>query len=321
MCSGVKEKLSTLNFRSVFKVIDKEALQWFPGHMNKGFKQMQQKLRSVDCIVEVHDARVPISGRNNNFKCTISGIKPHILVLNKVDLIQRKYTDRIKSKLKGEYENILFTNCKDEKCKGVSGLLPLAKTLISQSDRFNRNDLEDFNIMIIGIPNVGKSSLINALRVKYLKKGHATPVGAVPGITRSVLTKIRICEDPLFYMLDTPGILTPHVGDAETGLKLALCATLQDHLVGPTVLADFLLYRLNKYEHFKYVKYFNLDQPTDDILFLLTQICKDRKKMIKMKNLQNEYILRPDFNVASHLMLRSFRNGDLGNIMLDEELL
>ncbi|XP_044745724.1 mitochondrial GTPase 1 [Coccinella septempunctata] len=315
------QKISTANFRSVFKVMDKEALHWFPGHMGKGLKQMQNKLKSVDCIIEVHDSRVPISGRNIEFKHTLGGIKPHILVLNKVDLIQKKYMDKVRCKLKDECENILFTNCKDEKCKGLSELLPLAQHLIVNSDRFNRSGVEDFNVMIIGIPNVGKSSLVNALRAKYLRKGHASPVGAVPGITRSVLTKIKISEDPLFYMLDTPGILAPNVQDVEAGLKLSLCATLQDHLVGETVIADYLLYHLNKYGHFKYVKYFKLDEPSDDILVVLTEICKKQKKQIRMKNSNNEYIMRPDFHLGAKIMLKAFRNGELGHIVLDEDFL
>ena len=81
------QKIAKDSFRSVFKSIDKDVLHWFPGHMNKGLKQMQQKLRLIDCVIEVHDARIPISGRNADFKFTISGVKPHILVLNKFDLI------------------------------------------------------------------------------------------------------------------------------------------------------------------------------------------------------------------------------------------
>ncbi|KAL3288974.1 hypothetical protein HHI36_003417 [Cryptolaemus montrouzieri] len=322
MCmERVGQKISSSSFRSVFKIVDKEALHWFPGHMGKGLKQMQQKLRSVDCVIEVHDSRVPLSGRNIDFKYTIAGIKPHILVLNKVDLIQRKYIEKIETKLKNEYENIIFTNCKDQKCKGISELLSTAQHLINNSNRYNRSDANDFNIMIIGVPNVGKSSLVNALRVKHLHKGHASPVGAAPGITRSVLNKIKISEDPLFYMLDTPGILTPTVQDTEAGLKLSLCATLQDHLVGETVMADYLLYHLNKYEHFKYVSYFKLQNPTDDILIVLSQICRDRKKMLRIRNFENEYILKPDFDLAAKIMLTSFRNGDLGRIVLDEGLL
>ncbi|KAF2900374.1 hypothetical protein ILUMI_05797 [Ignelater luminosus] len=222
-------------FRSTFKTVDKDVLHWFPGHMGKGLKQMQNKLKSVDCIIEVHDARIPFSGRNTEFKYKISGIKPHILVMNKVDLIPQEIIPQITQKLNKDCPNVVFTNCKNQKCKGIKSIFPLAQDLINNSDRFNRSNEEDFCIMIIGIPNVGKSSLVNSLRNRFLRKASAAPVGAVPGITRSVMNKIKMCEKPLFYMLDTPGILTPTIASTDVGLKLALCATIQDHLVGQIV--------------------------------------------------------------------------------------
>ncbi|XP_023019929.1 mitochondrial GTPase 1 [Leptinotarsa decemlineata] len=308
-------------FRNTFKFANKDVIRWFPGHMGKGLKQMQQKLRSVDCIIEVHDARIPISGRNTDFKYTISGIKPHILVLNKVDLINKSMIPKIEETLKNEYQDIVFTNCNNQRCPGVKKLFPLAQKLINQSDRYNRSNEEDFNIMIIGVPNVGKSSLTNALRVKYLGKGNATSVGSNPGITRSVLHRIKMCEKPLFYMLDTPGILTPNIGNIEIGLKLALCATITDHLVGETIMADYLLYWLNKHSYFDYVKYFNADKPMDNILELLSHISKINNKTLKIRNHLNVYVIKPDFDLAAKIMLKAFRNGDLGRVVLDEDLI
>ncbi|XP_060535688.1 mitochondrial GTPase 1 [Cylas formicarius] len=314
-------KISEGTFRSAFKAVDKELLRWFPGHMGKGLKQMQQKLRSVDCVIEVHDARIPISGRNSDFKYTISGVKPHILVLNKVDMIDRSYKNKIIKKLDPENPNIVFTNCKDPRCPGVRKLFPLAQDLINNSNRYNRTNEEDFNIMIIGVPNVGKSSLINALRIKFLGKGKASQVGAAPGITKSVLHKIKMSENPLIYMLDTPGILTPTIADIETGLKLALCATIQDHLVGETIIADYLLYWCNHHKHFKYVDHFNLVKPCDNILEVLVHISKLYNKMIKVRNPMNEYELKPHLQVASVIFLKAFRDGKLGKFVLDEDLL
>jgi ribosome biogenesis GTP-binding protein YlqF len=314
------QKISPDTFRSVFKAIDKDVVRWFPGHMDRGLKQMQHKLRSVDCIIEVHDARIPISGRNSDFKYTVSGIKPHILVLNKVDLIDKRIIPKIKDCLKQDFENIIFTNCKDQQCKGVKKLFPLAQNLVQKSDRFNRTGAEDNCIMIIGVPNVGKSSLINALRVRNLHKGNATPVGASPGITRSVLQKIKMSEKPLFYLLDTPGILTPKIESIEVGLKLALCATIQDHLVGERILADYLLFWLNKNGHFKYVDVLQLEGASDNILEVLTQISMKHKKTLKVRDSNNNYVYKPDFDHASKLILKEFRSGSLGKIVLDQDL-
>lgn len=314
-------KVNTETFRTSFKTLSSDLWRWFPGHMGKGLKSMQTKLKSVDCIIEVHDARIPLSGRNSDFKYTISGIKPHILVLNKLDLIESSHKRKIKKSLQNDYENIIFTNCKNQKCKGVQEIFPLAQDLINNSNRYNRATLEDYQIMIIGIPNVGKSSLVNALRIRHLGKGNATPVGAAPGITRSVMNKIKMSEDPLFYMVDTPGILSPKVTSTETGLKLALCATLHDHLIGERIIVDYLLYWLNKQQNFNYVDIFQMEKPTDNILEVLEHICTVFKKTIRIRDYANNYVIKPDFDLAAKMMLKMFRNGSLGKIMLDEDLI
>lgn len=318
----MSQKLAKESFRSVFKVVDKESLRWFPGHMGKGLKQMQQRLKKVDCVMEIHDARIPFSGRNSDFKYTISGIKPHILILNKVDLIDSRIKKQIETKLKNECEHVIFTNCKLSNDAGVKKLFPLAQELINKSDRYNRSGEEDFCVMMIGVPNVGKSSLTNCLRNRFLRKGNASQVGARPGITRSVLTKIKISEKPLSYMLDTPGILTPNIPNTEVGLKLALCNTIEDHLVGETTIADYLLYWLNKFQHFEYVQVFGLKEATDDILEVLTQIALNNGKMLKFKDPSaGMYVQRPNLDAAAKLMIKSFRIGELGKLMLDEEFL
>ena len=241
-----------MNFRKTYKALHKELIQWFPGHMGKGLKQMQQRLKTVDCIIEVHDSRIPFSGRNDEFKNTISGLKPHILVLNKKDLIDKKYHSRIVERLKQQDNpNVLLTNCRDQQCTGIKKVIPLAIDLIKNSDRFNRSEEKEHQIMIIGVPNVGKSSLINVLRNRHLNKKGASAVGAVAGITKSVLNRIKICEDPYIYMLDTPGILMPNIRNMEVGMKLALCSCFKDHLVGEDNIADYLLYHMNKIENFR----------------------------------------------------------------------
>lgn len=315
-------KLNTETFRSVFKSIDRDVLRWFPGHMEKGMKTMQIKLRSVDCVIEVHDAMIPLSGRNVDFKYTLRGIKPHILVLNKVDLIDGALKEPIINKLKTDCDNIVFTHCRNQNCEGIKSLFPLAQDLIRNSDRYNRTGEEDYNMMVIGVPNVGKSSVINALRNRHLKKGNASAVGATPGITRSVLHKIKMSEKPLFYLLDTPGILTPTISDIEAGLKLAACATIQDHLVGEGIIADYILYWLNKHEYFDYLEYFKMENPSDNILEVLTHISKVKKKTLRVRDINNNsYVLRPDFDKCAQEFVRAFRVGNLGKLMLDEDLL
>lgn len=308
-------------FRKIFKVANKEAIQWFPGHMGKGMRQMQQRLKLVDCVIEVHDARIPFSGRNVDFKSTITGIRPHILVLNKKDISDATQFKSITETIKRDegVDNILYTNCRDHQCEDVRRIVPLVKKLIANSNRYNRSEEPEFNIMMIGVPNVGKSSLINALRNRHLKTKNATAVGSIPGITRSVLNRIKISTNPLIYMYDTPGILTPRITDMEQGMKLALIACLQDHLVGLPLIADYLLYWLNKNQHFGYVELMNLTEATDNIEEVLLSGAKMLNKTQKVKKYDGSLVIRPDFDAAATYFIRAFRNGELGKFNLDKE--
>ncbi|XP_039452226.1 mitochondrial GTPase 1 [Culex pipiens pallens] len=309
-------------FRASFPVVNRELLNWFPGHMGKGIKQMQQKLKQVDCVIEVHDARIPLSGRNSEFRYTISGVKPHVLVLNKKDTIERRSQRAILDRLRGEdseARHVLFTNCKDQSCDGIRKVMPLAQDLILGSNRFNRTDQKEYCIMIIGVPNVGKSSLINVLRNRHLNRKGASQVGAVAGITRSVLHKIKICEDPLVYLLDTPGILKPNIADTETGLRLALVSCLQDHLVGEELIADYLLYLLNKRNNFRYVEMMGLQEPTDSIAEVLVSGAQHLNRTLKVRNFDGSIVVRPDVTLAARHMIKSFRTGAFGKILIDSD--
>lgn len=281
---------------------------------------MHQKLKSVDCIIEVHDARIPFSGRNPEFQNTIAGgVKPHILVLNKKDLITPKEQKSIQRQLadRERLEHVLFTNCKDQQCAGVRKLMPLANDLISNSARFNREGEKDFCIMIIGVPNVGKSSLLNVLRNRHLKKKSVAQVGGIAGITRSVMEKIKISEDPLLYMIDTPGILEPKIADDEMGMKLALVGCLPDHLVGEDLIADYLLYWLNKQSRFEYVPLMGLEQPTDSIAELLVAGANKLNIQRKIKRTDGQIMLMPDVLQSAKHFIKLFRQKALGPINLD----
>ncbi|XP_046142795.1 mitochondrial GTPase 1 [Osmia bicornis bicornis] len=309
-------------FRNTFKVATKDLIQWFPGHMGKGVKQMQRQLKNVDCIIEVHDARVPISGHYADFSNSLTGLKPHIFILSKMDLADMNLRDSIIENLKQkDLSNVLFTNLKDTTCKGLKKLLPLAQKLIKESDRFNRAQESTYQMMIIGVPNVGKSSLINRLRNINLRKSNAAHVGGVAGITKSVSTKILISQNPNIYVLDTPGILAPRIYDVDTGLKLALVGCMQDHLVGPEILADYLLFWLNKCKKFEYVEKLNLPEPNDNILYVLTYIAAKLKRTVRLKNYDGQIIQKPDTRFAAEHFISMFRKGELGYYCLDEDIL
>ncbi|GAB1868190.1 Mitochondrial GTPase 1 [Camponotus japonicus] len=304
------------------KFVSQNAIRWFPGHMTKGLKQMQQRLKNVDCILEVHDARIPISGRYADFSRTLTGLKPHILVLSKKDLADTKYSKSIVSTLNREgLSNIIFTNLKDEQCKNMKKILPLAKKLISNSSRYNRAQEESYCMMVIGVPNVGKSSLINRLRSNHLNMAKATHVGAEAGITRSVLTRIKISEDPTVFLFDTPGILAPSINDIHTGFKLALVGCLQDHVVGSYMLADYLLFWLNKNGRFEYVEELGLPEPNDNVSYVLTYIAAKLKKTMRVKTFDKQVQVVPNLQFAADYFVSLFRKGKLGSYCLDMDLI
>ncbi|XP_068111428.1 mitochondrial ribosome-associated GTPase 1 [Hyperolius riggenbachi] len=296
----------------------RDVANWFPGHMAKGLKQMRAKLARVDCIVEVHDARIPLSGRNPLFKEYL-GIKPHLLILNKMDLSDSSQQNRIVKELKNQgLQNVIYTDCIRD--VNIRQVVPAITEHIEGSPRFHRTENPEICIMVIGIPNVGKSSLINCLRRIHLRKGKASKVGGEPGITRSVLFRIQVSENPLIYLFDTPGVLSPRIENVETGMKLALCGTILDHLVGEDIIADYLLYTLNNYPQHRYVKHYELEGPCSNIETLLKKIAVKLGKTQKVKALTgvgDVNITIPDYSAAAYEFIRAFRKGVLGRVTLD----
>ncbi|XP_058527466.1 mitochondrial ribosome-associated GTPase 1 isoform X2 [Ochotona princeps] len=284
-----------------------DVARWFPGHMAKGLKKMQSTLKQVDCIIE-----------------ETLGLKPHLLVLNKMDLADLTEQQKITQLLEeGEgLRHVVFTNC--VKDQNVQQIIPMVSELIRNSCRYHREENLDYCVMVVGIPNVGKSSLINSLRRQHLRKGKATRVGGEPGITRAVTSRIQVCERPPVFLLDTPGVLAPRIASVETGLKLALCGTLLDHLVGEETMADFLLHTLNTHQLLGYVQHYGLGSACCDIEQLLKHVAVKLGKTRKVKMLTgtgNLNVIQPDYPAAARHFLQTFRSGLLGPVMLDRDVL
>ena len=315
-------------FRKRFTLPRKGAVNWYPGHMMKGMLQIQAKLRSVDCIMEIHDARIPFSGRNLKLREIIQ-LRPHILILNKSDLIDSSSRTRqnIVKKLQEEHEvdTVFYTNLKtDHKMTLLKKvILPKAIELIDSQPRYSREGVDSYNLLVLGVPNVGKSTFINNLRAASLKKGgKATTVGSKAGITKSVLSKIKVSENPPVYIIDTPGIMPPKVANLETGMRLAACACLPDAQVGFIEIADYVLFWLNKHRQFAYVDYFNLEAPSDVINDVLFKVALLNRRFLKIKDIATgKEVLRPNFNDAAWIFFNTFREGKLGKHVLDDDLL
>ncbi|KAJ8332641.1 hypothetical protein SKAU_G00424300 [Synaphobranchus kaupii] len=285
-----------------------------------GLRQMKANLRKVDCILEIHDARIPFTGRNPAFQESLN-VRPHLLLLNKLDLADPSSKQRVLKELeKSGVSNVLFTNCLRQTDDNVKKIVPMVTQLIESGPRYHREEDTHYCLMVIGVPNVGKSSLINALRRTNLKKGRASKVGGEPGITKAVLTKIQVCERPALFLVDTPGVLPPKIESIETGMKLALCGTILDHLVGEDIIADYLLYSLNRLEKFGYVDQYNLGEPSDDIQHVLKGIAVKLGKTQRVKAITgvgNITITMPNYTAAAYHFIRAFRRGALGRVTLD----
>jgi ribosome biogenesis GTPase A len=161
------------------------------------------------------------------------------------------------------------------------------------------------------MPNVGKSSLINSLRRVGVGKGKAAPTGAQPGITRSVVGTIKVLEDPTIYLIDTPGVMVPHIPQPVESLKVAVTGGIRDHLADEQVMVDYLLYRLNQFGSYDYATQYRLpDGPTNDYNLLLESVARRIGAVVKGGEL--------DLTMAAKYFLKQFRLGKFGRYTLDD---
>lgn len=167
--------------------------------------------------------------------------------------------------------------------------------------------------MVVGMPNIGKSTLLNALRNVSLGKGKAAKTGDQPGVTRSVSSNVKIiaaAKDGVggaVYMLDTPGVFVPYVPDGEAMLKLSLCGSVKDSVIPYGTLADYCLYRINQNDPTVYAQYCS---PTNNVLDLLEAIAKGTGRLQKGGN--------SDLEASALWFVQQWRSGKLGKFLLDE---
>lgn len=272
-------------------------IQWFPGHMTKTRRLIEADLKMVDAVVEITDARIPQSSRNPILD-ELVGNKPRIMIMNKCDVADDKATERWKRYYERRGICVIVCDCRTG--KGINKFLPTVKRLLN--DLIERRKARGMigkalRLMVVGIPNVGKSSFIN--RMANSKK---TKVGDRPGVTRG---KQWVSIDKDVELLDMPGILWPKFDDKDVAQKLAFTGAVKDEVVDTAELAKSLgELLLRDYPELVKARYKIAGE--DDIL---TEIAQKRGMLISGGE--------PDVERAAATLLDEFRGGKIGRITLD----
>ncbi len=279
-------------------------IQWFPGHMTKTKRQIQASLKLVDAVAEIIDARIPISSRNPDLARIIQN-KPRIILMNKCDMANQTATKMWIDYFKNQGITAIAVDCKSG--RGLNQFAPsVNKVMSSKIERLKEKGMVNptIRIMIVGIPNVGKSSFIN----KMVKKNRAK-VEDRPGVTRGNqwYTIAKNLE-----MLDTPGVLWPKFDDKTVGEHLAFTGAVKDQILDIELLAVRLLDFIKKLAPADFLTRFKLDNTiiqSLDSYELLRVIGKKRGMLITGGQIDTER--------AAIMLLDEFRSAKLGRITVE----
>ena len=216
---------------------DKMNIQWYPGHMTKTRRQIEADLKLVDAVCEIVDARIPISSRNPDID-SICGNKPRIMILNRMDLADPAATKQWATYFRDKGMAAVPTDCKTR--RGISDFLPAVRSVLKEKIERDaaRGMKRPLRVMVVGIPNVGKSTLINQISGRKGAKAENRP-----GVTRG---KQWVTVDGGLLLLDTPGILWPKFEDHNVGLALAFTGAVKEDVIDLEELACRLMELLHK---------------------------------------------------------------------------
>lgn len=279
-------------------------IQWFPGHMTKTKRQIQASLKLVDAVAEILDARIPLSSKNPDLQKLIQN-KPKVVLLNKCDMANQTATSRWIDYYASQGITAIAVDCKSG--KGLNKFAPAVNNVLTERrERLKAKGMVNpmLRIMIVGIPNVGKSSFINRVA-----KQNRAKVEDRPGVTRgnqwySIAKNIE--------MLDTPGVLWPKFDDKIVGERLAFTGAVKDQILDTELLAVRLLDFLRSLKPADFIARFKLediDLDAIDSYELLNVIGKKRGMLISGGEINTER--------AAIMLLDEFRSGKLGRITLE----
>lgn len=274
--------------------------QWYPGHMTKAKRMMQENIKLIDLIIELVDARVPMSSRNPEID-ELGKNKARLIVLNKSDLAEDRKNDLWTEYFQSKGFSVVKVNSKKGGgIKQIQSVIQEACKEKIERDRKRGILNRPVRAMVVGIPNVGKSTFINALAGKACAK-----TGNKPGVTKG---KQWIRLNKNVELLDTPGILWPKFEDQTVGLRLAYIGSIKDEILNTEELAaELSKFLVNNYKGVLADKY--AIKESEDGFDMLSKIAESRHCLEKGSELDTEK--------AARLMLDDFRNGRLGRITLE----
>lgn len=277
-------------------------IQWFPGHMAKTRRQIEEKLKLIDVVVEILDARIPVSSQNPDISTLTKG-KPRVAVLNKSDLADETVTKQWGAYFQKNGIHVILADC--AKGKGVNESVAAVKRTLS--DKLTNDSEKGMNrtikIMVVGVPNVGKSSYINRLSGRS-----SAIVGDRPGVTRGQQW-IRLKNG--IDLLDTPGILWPKFEDEMVGLHLAVTGSIKDEIMDTELLACKLAEFLNVNYKDAFCSRYKLEN-TEGL---------EGCELVELLGRKRGFVVSGgeiDFLRASNVLLDEFRAGKIGRISLEK---
>ena len=276
-------------------------IQWYPGPMTKTRRQIEADLKQVDAVCEIVDARIPMSSRNPDID-SICGNKPRIIVLNRMDLADPSATKKWREDFRSRGMAVLATDCKSR--QGISDFTPAAR--IACAEKLERDAARGMNrplrVMVVGIPNVGKSTLINQISGRKGAKAENRP-----GVTRG---KQWVTVDSGLQLLDTPGILWPKFEDPEVGMMLAYTGAVKEGVIDLEELSCRLLELLLKYyPHVLAERYQVEAEPGTPGYELLEMAGRKRGYLLRGAEVHTERMAK--------VLMDEFRSGKLGKFTLE----
>ena len=281
---------------------EKLNIQWFPGHMTKAQRMIEEQMRQVDAVCEILDARIPMASRNPDID-RLAGDKPRIVILNRVDLADPKWTAQWRKAFRSQGMYVLETDSRSG--KGVKGFADGVRAVLK--DKFDAYAAKGqvgrpMRVMVLGIPNVGKSTFIN-----QVARRKAAAAGDRPGVTRG---KQWITVDKGLELLDTPGILWPRFDSQEVGELLAITGAIKAEVLDRETLAANFLLRLSKTAPEAVVQRYKFTpDPELGGYALLEQAAKKRGFLISGGEVDTERM--------AAVLLDEYRSGKLGRITLE----